>query len=100
MEHCSLKCPSGSDDECPTLSDGTELKCLSGVSDCKNEMGLGVYDNNGTSTTDAGVGGDGVGDVEQPGVVVNVDLIAEDFVLTGHQRRLKRFKFVHNSRSR
>ena len=79
MEHCSIKCPSGSDDECPTLSDGTELKCLSGVSDCKNEMGLGVYDKNSTTTdgttTDAGVGD---GDVEQPSVVVNVDAVEEE----------------------
>ena len=38
MENCALRCPSGSDDECPG-----ELNCLSGVTDCKNEMGMSAY---------------------------------------------------------
>ena len=69
MSKCSLKCPSGSDDECPSLQDGTELKCLSGVSDCKNEMGLGVYDNSTANDSTPPL----EGDVMVPEVVVNVD---------------------------
>lgn len=43
MTNCPQKCPSGSDDECPTAPGGERLKCLSGVTDCKNEMGMRAY---------------------------------------------------------
>ena len=43
MTNCPQKCPSGSHDECPTTPGGEKLKCLSGVSDCKNEMGMRAY---------------------------------------------------------
>lgn len=38
VENCALRCPSGNDDDCPG-----ELNCLSGVTECENEMGLSAY---------------------------------------------------------
>lgn len=54
MDNCASRCPSGSDDECPG-----ELICLSGVTDCKNEMGMSAY-----MTKEVGTGNETMGDSE------------------------------------
>jgi len=54
MENCAQRCPNGSDDECPG-----ELNCLSGVTDCKNEMGMSAY-----MTKEDGTGNETMVDLE------------------------------------
>ena len=48
LERCPMRCPSGGDDECATHQvhgdiSSLGLKCMSGVTDCKVEQGLGAY---------------------------------------------------------
>ena len=57
-----MRCPSGGDDECathPAYGDISSLglKCMSGVADCKNEMGLGAYGRGEEAEAETG-GGD------------------------------------------
>jgi len=80
-----MRCPSGGDDECATHSihgdiSALGLKCLSGVTDCKNDRGFAVY---GLETVAVekvvnpmDLDGDGVKDSSMP--VMDDEIIEEE----------------------